>query len=444
MSGRRSPRYAVNSSPKLSHGGSRRDFLKQSGLATTGAVAGNLAVSRMAHAAGDDTLRIGLIGCGGRGTGAAADALSTNSATNKVKLIAIADVFEDQVKSARQRFLARGPELVDLPEERCFAGFDAYKKLIDLKEIDVVLMATPPHFRPAHYKYAVEHGKHCFVEKPVAVDAPGYRSVVETNKLAKEKGLTVVSGLCWRYEEGVRQTMQRVLDGAIGEIVAMHENYNTGYLWHRGRKPQWSEMEYQMRNWLYYTWLSGDFNVEQHVHSLDKASWAMGDKPPASAVGLGGRQTRTEEQWGNIFDHHAVIYEYANGVKLFAFCRQQDGTAGDVEDYFIGTKGRCEVLENRITGENKWRYRGAKSPMYQQEHRDLFNALRAGKSIFNGDYMATSTMLAILGRMATYTGQKITWEQAVNSKEDLTPDKYEWGSVSVPSVVAKPGRTKFV
>jgi predicted dehydrogenase len=423
--------------------GSRREFLKQSSLAATGAVAGNLAISRMAYAAGDDTLRIGLIGCGGRGTGAAEDALASNSATNKVKLIAVADAFEDRVKGARQHFAKRGPERVDLPEERCFFGFDAYKKLIDLKEIDVVLMCTPPHFRPAHYKYAVERGKHCFVEKPVAVDAPGYRSVLETNKLAKEKGLTVVSGLCWRYEEGVRQTMQRVLDGAIGDIVAIHENYNAGTLWHRGRKPQWSEMEYQMRNWLYFTWLSGDHNVEQHVHSLDKASWVMGDSPPAHAVGLGGRQVRTDEKWGNIFDHHAVIYEYPNGVKLFAFCRQQDGTAHDVDDYFIGTKGRCTVLDNRITGETKWRYRGPKTNMYQQEHRELFNALRAGKSIFNGDYMATSTMLAILGRMATYTGQKITWEQAVNSKEDLTPEKYEWGPVSVPSLVARPGQTKF-
>jgi predicted dehydrogenase len=437
-------RNATTSSQKAASASSRRDFLKQSGLVTTGAVAGNLAVGNMAYAAGDDTIRIGLIGCGGRGTGAAEDALSTNSATNKVKLIAIADVFEDRLKGARQRLLNRGPALVDLPEERCFAGFDAYKKLIDLKEIDVVLMATPPHFRPAHYKYAVEHGKHCFVEKPVAVDAPGYRSVVETNKLAKEKGLTVVSGLCWRYENGVRETMQRVLDGAIGDIVAIHENYNSGYLWNRPREPEWSEMEYQMRNWLYYTWLSGDHNVEQHVHSLDKASWVMGDRPPVSAVGLGGRQVRTEEKWGNIFDHHAVIYEYPNGVKLFAFCRQQDGTAHDVDDYFIGTKGRCTVLDNRITGEMNWRYRGPKPNMYQQEHRDLFNALRAGKTIFNGDYMATSTMLAILGRMATYTGQKITWEQAINSKEDLTPAKYEWGPVSVQSVVAKPGRTKFV
>jgi predicted dehydrogenase len=444
MPARRSSGRAASSKSGPSGQNSRRDFLKQSSLAATGAVAGNLAVARMAHAAGDDTLRIGLIGCGGRGTGAGEDALSTNSPTNKVKLIAVADVFEDRAKAARQHFSRRGPELADVPEDRCFWGFDAYKKLIDLEEIDVVLMCTPPHFRPAHYKYAVEHGKHCFVEKPVAVDAPGYRSVLETNKLAKEKKLTVVSGLCWRYENGVRETMQRVLDGAIGDIVAIHENYNAGTLWHRGRKPEWSEMEYQMRNWLYFTWLSGDHNVEQHVHSLDKASWVMGDQPPAHAVGLGGRQVRTDEKWGNIFDHHAVIYEYPNGVKLFAFCRQQDGTAHDVDDYFLGTKGRCTVLDNRITGETKWRYRGPKSNMYQQEHRELFNSLRAGQTIFNGDYMATSTMLAILGRMATYTGQKVTWEQAINSKEDLTPEKYEWGPVSVPSKVARPGETKFV
>ena len=317
------------------------------------------------------------------------------------------------------------------------------KQLIDIKEIDVVLMATPPHFRPMQYRYAVEAGKHIFIEKPVGVDAPGIRSVMETNELAKKKGLSVVSGLCWRYDYGVRETMKRLLDGAVGEIVAIQENYNTGTLWHRGRKPQWSEMEYQMRNWLYFTWLSGDHNVEQHVHSLDKASWLMGDKPPISATGLGGRQVRTGAQWGNIYDHHAVVYEYANGVKVFSNCRQQSGATSDVEDYIMGSKGRARVLKHRIEGDQKWRYRGAKPSMYNVEHQELFASIRAGKPLFNGDYMATSSMLAIMGRMTTYTGKTLTWDQCINSKLDLSPTKYEWGDMEMRPV-AMPGKTPFI
>jgi hypothetical protein len=198
-----------------------------------------------------------------------------------------------------------------------------------------------------------------------------------------------------------------------------------------------------MRNWLYFTWLSGDHNVEQHVHSLDKASWLMGDQPPVRATGLGGRQVRTEEKWGNIFDHHAVVYEYDNGVKLFAFCRQQDGTSTDTEDYFLGTRGRCEVLRHCITGPINWTYSGPKPNMYGVEHVELFASIRAGKPLYNGDYMATSTMLAILGRMATYTGRAITWKQAIESKEDLSPAKYEWCELEAPAV-ARPGVTKFV
>ncbi|RIK83197.1 MAG: oxidoreductase [Planctomycetota bacterium] len=419
---------------------SRRAFLRRSALAAGGIAAANLAIPRMVHAAGDDAIRFGLIGCGGRGVGAAENAL--NADPNN-RLVALADLFPDQVRHAREHFARRDPNRATVAEDHCFDGFEAYKRLIDFVDIDVVLMATPPHFRPAHYEYAVNAGKHCFVEKPVAVDAPGIRRVMAANKIAQEKKLTVVSGLCWRYDLGVRETMKRVQDGAIGDIIAVQENYNAGFLWHKARKPEWTDMEYQIRNWLYYTWLSGDHNVEQHVHSLDKASWVMGDKPPVRATGLGGRQVRTAPEFGNIFDHHAVVYEYENGVRVFAFCRQQDGTSMDTEDYFFGTKGQARILKNEIVaGGEKWRYRGATPNMYDNEHKEMFAAMRKGEVIYNGDYMATSSMLAILGRMCTYTGRTLTWDEAINSKEDLSPAKYEFGPLEVPPV-AKPGRTKF-
>lgn len=420
---------------------SRRAFLRRSAIAASGLAAANLAIPRMVHAAGDDVIRFGLIGCGGRGVGAAENAL--NADPNN-RLVALADLFPDQVRNAREHFARRDPMRATVAEDHCFDGFEAYKRLIDFVDIDVVLMATPPHFRPAQYEYAVNAGKHCFVEKPVAVDAPGIRRVMAANKIAQEKKLTVVSGLCWRYDLGVRETMKRVQDGAIGDVIAVQENYNAGFLWHKARRPEWSDMEYQVRNWLYYTWLSGDHNVEQHVHSLDKASWVMGDKPPVRATGLGGRQVRTAPEFGNIFDHHAVVYEYENGARVFAFCRQQDGTSMDTEDYFLGTKGQARVLKNEIVaGDEKWRYRGPTPNMYDNEHKEMFAALRKGEIIYNGDYMTTSSMLAILGRMCTYTGRTLTWDEALNSKEDLSPGKYEFGPLEVPPV-AKPGRTKFV
>ncbi|MHB1035646.1 MAG: Gfo/Idh/MocA family protein [Pirellulales bacterium] len=426
--------------PQISASSSRRDFLKQSTVLAGGLVAGSLAIGRSAHAAGSDTLKVGLIGCGGRGTGAAKNALDADKNT---KLTAMGDAFADSLQASLKSLKGELGDRVDVPAERCFSGFDAYQKVID-SGVDVVILAEPPHFRPAHLKAAIAAGKHVFCEKPVAVDAPGYRSVLETTEEARKKNLNLVSGLCWRYYPNTRETMKRVLDGAIGDIMAMQVTYNAGELWHRGRKPEWSEMEYQMRNWYYFTWLSGDHNVEQHIHSLDKAAWAMRDEPPVKATGLGGRQVRTDAKYGNIFDHHAVVYEYANGVRLYSFCRQQNGCSADVSDHFMGTKGRCNVLGGySITGETNWRYRGPDVNMYDAEHQELFASIRAGKTINNGQYMAKSTMLAILGRMATYTGQTITWEQAINSKENLTPAKYEWGPIEIPQV-PRPGTTKFV
>jgi predicted dehydrogenase len=294
-----------------------------------------------------------------------------------------------------------------------------------------------------HLKAAVEAGKHLFVEKPVAVDAPGVRAVMAACAEAKRKNLSLVSGLCYRYENSKRETMKRVHEGAVGDIVALQTSYYTGPLWMYPRQEGWSDMEWQLRNWLYFTWLSGDHIVEQHIHSLDKMAWAMKDQTPLRASGTGGRQVRTGPEFGHIFDHHAVVFEYPHGVKLFSYCRQQAGCAHDITDHILGTKGRCDVMQHAISGEHKWRYKGPEEDMYQNEHNELFASIRAGKPIDNGDYMTKSTLMAILGRMATYTGQVITWEMALNSKEDLTPPRYEFRPLAV-APVAKPGITKFI
>jgi predicted dehydrogenase len=436
------------SSSKRSEAASRRSFLKTSALATAGVAVGSLAIGRSAHAAGSDVLKIGLIGCGGRGTGAAGNAMTVDKNT---KLVAMGDAFEDRLQTSLEVLKKKFPEQVAVDSDHCFSGFDAYKKVIESS--DVVLLAESPHFRPSHLRAAIEAGKHVFCEKPVAVDAPGIRSVLESSELAAKKGLNLVSGLCWRYHTPVRETMQRLLDGAIGDVVTMQETYLTGTLWHRDPKPgeTWTPMQYQMRNWYYFAWLSGDFNTEQHVHSLDKAQWMMRDEPPVRAWGLGGRQVRTDPKWGDIYDHHAVVYEYENGTRLYSFCRQEAGCFGDVSDQFQGTKGRAIIVPKfRIEGPNAWQYEGAKCNMYEAEHQAMFESIRAGKAINNGVYMARSTMMAILGRMVNYTGKAITWEEAMNSKQDLSPKAYAWDA-EPPTVagadgkypVAMPGVTPF-
>ena len=423
---------------------SRRQFLGDTGIVASGVVAGGALVGSMltpraVHAGESDTLKIGLIGCGGRGTGAAMNALAADP---NAKITALADLFPDHLESSLSNLQKQSGPRFDVPKERQFSGFDAYKQLL-ATDVDVVLLATPPHFRPLHFKAAVDAGKHVFCEKPVAVDAPGVRSVLATAELAKQKNLSVVSGLCYRYHEPKRQLVERIHDGAIGDIQTMHVSYNTGTLWHRGRKPEWTEMEYQLRNWMYFTWLSGDFNVEQHVHSLDKAAWVMNDEPPVQATGLGGRQVRTGEEYGNVFDHMAVVYEYANGVKLFANCRQMAGCSVNVSDQLFGTKGTAEMMKARIDGPQPWRYTDADPNMYVAEHKALFASIRSAAPINNGLYMARSTMLGIMGRMACYTGQTLTWDQCLNSQQDLTPSAYEFGPIATPTV-AKPGLTQFV
>ena len=428
------------------HGGAtRRDFLRASALAagSAAAMAGSLPAG--VHAAGSDVLRVGLVGCGGRGTGAAAQALR---ADKNAKLTAMADAFEDRLQKSleslqkQEKIAAK----IDVPPQRRFIGFDGYKQLL-ASGVDVVLLCSTPHFRPAHLKAAIDAGVHVFAEKPVAVDAPGVRSVLKTCQEAKAKNLSVVSGLCLRYHYGFKELAQRIHDGQIGEVLSLEANDYRGSIWVKPREPGMSDMEWQMRNWYYFTWLSGDFNVEQHVHFLDVCAWAMKDQYPARARGMGGRQVRTGPEFGNIFDHHSVVYEYENGAKLYSNTRQMRGCYNNMSAQVTGSKGRALFIERRgglqITGERPWTYTGVDNDIYQTEHDELFASIRRGQPINNGEYMAKSTLLAILGRMATYTGQMITWEQAMNSKEDLSPPKYEWGDLPAPAV-AVPGVTKFL
>ncbi|HLJ91677.1 MAG TPA: Gfo/Idh/MocA family oxidoreductase [Gemmataceae bacterium] len=424
----------------------RREFLKSSATAAGGALVASLPLDSCIHAAGSDLLRVGLIGCGSRGTGAATQALKADP---NVRLVAMGDAFSDRLEKslATLKQDAAVANKVDVKPEHRFVGFDAYQQVL-ASGVDVVLLCTPPHFRPAHLSAAVEAGKHIFAEKPVAVDAPGVRSVLASCELAKKKKLSLVSGLCLRYDFGFRETVRRLHDGAVGEVRVLQANDLRGSNWAKPRQPDWSDMQWQMRNWYNFTWLSGDFNVEQHVHFLDVCAWVMQNEYPVRAIGMGGRQVRTGPEAGHIYDHFAVVYEYANGAKLFSTCRQQPGCAKDMSAHVIGSKGRAELSERRkgltIHTDNDWHYTGPTNDMYQTEHDELFASIRSGKPIHNGDYMTKSTLLAILGRMAAYTGQAITWEMALASKEDLSPPAYEWNIPLAVPPVAMPGKTKFL
>lgn len=417
----------------------RRRFLKHSVAA--GSTLAALSTNPLAHAAHtgvDETLRVGLIGCGGRGRGAAIDALNADP---NAKLVAVGDAFADRAKSglAAVEFEESIADRVAVDEDHTFAGFDAYKKVID-SDVDVIILATPPHFRPEQFAYAIEKGKHVFIEKPISVDMPGAERIAATCEIAAQKGLSVVSGLCWRYDLGVNETMLRIQDGAIGDIVAIESNYNSSTLWHRGDKPEWSRMEYQIRNWLYYTWLSGDIIAEQAIHSLDKTAWLMGDASPIKAMGMGGRQQRTDPKYGHIWDHFTVFYEYEAGPSVFFTCRQQDGCTSRVDETVYGTKGKAEVLAHRInpTNGSEWRYDGPKPSMYLNEHVEFFKSIRSGEPINNGHYMVNSTRIAHMGRMAAYGGQTLSWDDAISDTTTLGPAEYQWGDLPEPQV-AIPG-----
>jgi len=428
---------------------SRRGFLKSSAVLAGAAVAGALGPERSAHAAGSGTIRIGLVGCGGRGGGAAVNAMN---AGKEIKLVALADVFEDHLQGARRRLKQEKPEQVAVDDDHCFVGFDAYQKLI-ASGVDVVLLAAASHFHPMHLKAAIDAGKHVFCEKPHGLDVPGLKVAMAAAEEAKRKKLSLVSGLCWRYDPGVREAIERVRDGAIGQIVAIQETYITTPYGLRERKPGWSEMEYQLQNWYHFNWLSGDQTGQQLIHSTDKASWALGDVPPVKAWGLGGRQVCTEPKYGDQFDHHAVVFEYPGGVRVFGFCRDIPGCYNETSDVIFGTKGRA-ILPSRprieTAGQTTWAYKGPPVSMYDMEHKALFDSIRSGQPLNNADYMFTSTMLGILAQMVCYTGQEISWEKAMGSQLVLAPKSYAWDAE--PPVkpdkdgnypAAMPGMTKF-
>jgi predicted dehydrogenase len=422
---------------------SRRQFIKTTATLAGGAIAtSTLATPAAVYAAGSDLLKVGLIGCGGRGSGAAKQALL---ADKNVKLTAMADAFEDRL-TLSLKTLSANDELsgkIDVPTDRQFVGFDAYKQVL-ATDVDVVLLTTPPQFRPIHLKAAVEAGKHVFAEKPVAVDAPGVRSVLKSCAEARRKQLSVVSGLCLRYDAGFRETVGRLHDGAIGQIHTLMANDYRGKIWVKPRQPDWTDMHWQMRNWYYFTWLSGDFNVEQHVHYLDVCAWIMNGYP-TKAIGMGGRQVRTDAMYGNIYDHHSVTYEFENGTRFFSNTRQQAGCKNDMSAHAQGSKGGAQVSERllEIRTDSTWQFKEKVKNMYQVEHDELFAGIRQGQPLNNGEYMAKSTLLAIMGRMATYTGQEITWDQALNSKQDLSPKHYAWGAA--PEIeIAIPGVTKVI
>ena len=429
-----------------SAGSSRREFIRNTGAAVAAVATFHVASSARA-AAGDsasEVLKIALVGCGGRGIGAARNALQADP---NARIVALADTFADRVDNALSELSKPGSgweNRVAVDEDHKFVGFDAYQGAI--ASADVVILATPPNFRPSHLRAAVEKGCHVFCEKPIAVDPAGIRSVRETCKLAEQKGLTLVSGLCYRYENSKRDIIQRIQDGAVGKILTMQSTYNTGALWYHDRQPEWSDMEYQIRNWLYHDWLSGDHINEQHIHSLDKIGWVMGNVYPVKATSSGGRAVRTDEKWGNIYDHFNTVYEWADGTKCFSSCRQWESTSTDVSDWIYGTEGVGELQSHTIKSAKlgEWQHqKAADDNMYVNEHKALFESIRKGEPINNGQYMCDSTQMAIMGRLSAYTGKSLSWDDVSNSQLDLTPPALEWGALAVRPI-ARPGETQFV
>jgi myo-inositol 2-dehydrogenase / D-chiro-inositol 1-dehydrogenase len=439
--------------PAEPRAGLDRRTLIQAGAAAAATGLGGSAFARRQDDEDEDdatkTLRIGVVGCGGRGSGATFDALQADPNT---KIVALGDVFPDRIDSAYNNMLLEAEqkgwrERLDVPPERRFSGFDCHEKVTDA--CDVVLFASTPHFRPAQVEYAVKAGKHMFVEKPVATDAPGLRRIWQACNDAKDKNIAVVTGLCYRYDPAKQATIARIREGLIGRIHAVECSYDTGALWYREVSEDASDMERQLRNWLYYTWASGDHVAEQAIHNLDKMIWAMDDVPPLKVKAQGGRIVRRDPKFGNVFDHFSAVYTFPNDVKGFFSCRQWEGAHRDVSDHVYGSKGiartQSHYVEN-LDGEKVWRYRaeeGVEQNMYHAEHNAMFASIRAKKPIHDGDIMCNATLLALMCRMSAYTGQEISWNQALESKEDLAPKSYEFGPNPVQPV-AQPGITPFV
>lgn len=422
---------------------SRRRFLQTTSAAVAvGAVA---APWMLRGAAMETPLKIGLVGCGGRGSGAADNALRADA---NVELTAMGDVFEAPLRNSLANLQAKHPQKVKVTPDHCFVGLDAYQKVIN-SGVDVVLLCSPPGFRPQHLAAAVAAGKHTFCEKPMATDAPGVRSIMESTKIARQKKLAIVAGFCWRYEPGRREFYQRVHEGALGALRAVYATYLTSPVKPmppaNTRPPGMGDVEWQLRNWYNFVWICGDGLVEQACHSVDKIAWAMRDQPPLKAVANGGRNIPNGE--GNIFDHIDVFYEYPNGVRAFMAQRQIAGCVGDNSDYLMGEKGTGTIKGWNppiLQTTELWRYKGERKDMYQVEHDELFASIRKGQPINDGDWMASSTLMAIMGRMAAYTGKEITWEMALNSKEKLVPEPLTWDMKLPIKPMAVPGKTEFI
>ncbi len=414
----------------LANENSRRTFVKNTALLSGAMVLPSFQMDAMVNVFNDKKLKIALVGCGGRGTGAAVQALR---ADDNVELVAMADAFEDRLKGSLMNISKEMGETkkVNVKEKNQFVGFDAAQKAIDLA--DVVILATPPGFRPQHFEYAVNNGKHVFMEKPVATDMPGVRKVLAAAKKAKENKLNVVVGLQRHYQTSYLAALDQLKQDKIGKIVSGQVYWNSSGVWVRERKPGQTELEYQMRNWYYFNWLCGDHILEQHIHNIDVANWFVGEYP-ISAQGMGGRQVRKGKDHGEIFDHHFVEYTYPSGAVIASQCRHQPDTMRRVSEFFQGTKGTVSTAGDKVEmkdwqGNSIFDHRGKDDPNpYQVEHDRLFASIRSGGVISNGENGAKSTMSAIIGRMATYSGQIITWDDAMKSDLKLVPDGLTWDS----------------
>jgi myo-inositol 2-dehydrogenase/D-chiro-inositol 1-dehydrogenase len=409
---------------------SRRSFIRGAAAATL--AAGLPATDRLAgaFAAGSDEIRVGLVGCGGRGTGAALNVLA---AAPGVRIVALADAFRDRLETCRTTLAGQHPDVATVPEDRCFVGLTGYQALLDT-DVNYVILATPPGFRPTHIAAAVRAGRHVFAEKPVAVDAAGVRACLGLVDEVARQRLGLVAGTQYRHFEPFIQTVSRLHGGAIGAVTSARAYYNTGELWHHPRQPEWTDLETQVRNWLYYTWLSGDHIVEQFVHNIDAMNWAF-DAVPLRAVATGGRQVRTAPEFGHIYDHFAVVYEYPSGATCTAMCRQQNGCEKKITNELTGTQGTAVMLPNYvISGPRPWKFEGEPNDMYVQEHRDLIASIRAGEPLNELREVAESSLTAIMGRMSAYSGKSVTWDEALAAEESLMPGHLEWGPMPTPPV----------
>ena len=423
---------------------SRRTFVQTAAAATAAVV-----LPGGTHVAGSDVIRVGVIGCGGRGTGAA---MNVMEAADGVEVVALGDLLPDRLAQCRgelSKIAASSPAIAakyKVTDDKCFTGFDCFEKVL-ATDVNYVILASAPGFRPKHLAAAVAAGKHIFTEKPVAVDSAGIRSVLATYDAAVKKGLGIGVGTQRRHQSEYVPAMKRIRDGAIGEVLSGQVFWNQGPLWNLARQPSWTDTEWQIRNWLYFTWLSGDHIVEQHVHNIDVANWAF-NAHPIKAIGVGGRQSRTDPKFGHIYDHFGVDFEYPNGGRVMSMCRQIQGTTNKIDEQFLGSKGKAMFYDirepSRITGASPWTFEPTGKPVsaYVQEHTDLIASIRSAKPYNELKQVAESTLSAIMGREAAYTGQEITWDMILKADMDLAPPQVAFGPLAVPAV-PMPGVTKL-